>query len=432
MKKRLFFIFIAILIVLSPFPLANAIEFNLKSNYSQHEVILAKLSGQFYNPPLKEDIYFYRGHVRVGIDHDIAKIGENYYLFVPLGSKDPRNYSVSIENVEYRDEGEVKDEDITRNFTITDNIADFSISKGFISTDSDFKITVDNSQDKKIDLSISHKTIEGEDKGISYIETHSLSPGEKQIEFDVRPEELASATVKELTLSSENQNYTIPVSIFVDEQTTKDVISSMDIAPKDMEIKIPTNSNITKLIYIYNTGTGTLKDVKLTLGDSLRPYVELSEDEFGQILPENNANLEMSVVSGGEQSLAGTIKIITSNGLSDELKVSLDFVPDYNPPQKEQQQDIKTTKTCEEIGGTICKEEEECDGDNIFAKNQFCCVGKCTKDASSSVGKLIGWGIFVIIIVVGLWFFLKKYKKIKSNPDLLKKFKPKKESKDKN
>jgi hypothetical protein len=399
--------------------LVSAVEFDMESEYKQGEALLAKLTGQFSSPPLKENIEFFRGHVRVAFDHEVAKIGESYYIFASLTGKQPQNYSIVIDEVEYREAGKTTDEPLTKNFTITENVSDFSINKGFISTNEDFSITLDNLQDTSIDIELNIATESGQEGGIASYEddkdyTLTVGPGTKDVDF-----QLASgveSSVKLITFSTEDQTYTIPVNIFIDVETKEGDIFDFDIAPPELEITMPTNSNITKLIYIYNIGTGRLTDIDVILDESLKPYVQISEDTFGQILPGENANFELGIASGGEQSLGGDIEVRTAEGVSDSIRVSVRIQAGYEIPEEEQQQDLTTTDTCEELKGEVCIDDEECTGDHVFAKNQFCCIGRCVSPASGSLGKIFGWLILIIVIAVAAWFFFQKYKRAGRKP----------------
>lgn len=403
----------------------SSVEFEVKQEYKQGEAFLARLAGQFTKTPAEGEIKFFRGHVRIGMDHEVAKIGEDFYIFASLIGKDPKNYSIVIDDIEYRHQGEMIEKPLTRNLTIVEEFSDFSINKGFISTNDDFTITVDNLKDNSIALLLKVNTVSGNEGGLEDYEEDkeypiSVLPGEKTIDFKLSPE--ARSSIKTISLRSNNQNYSIPVSIFVDEEevVTEGKITAFDIAPSELDLTMPTNSNLTKKVYIYNTGTASLNDIEVTLSESLKPYVQLSEDTFGQVLPENNANFDVKIVSGGEQSLSGKINVVTEEGVSDSIRVSLNIEAGYEPEQTEQQQDITTNETCEEIGGEVCIGEEECDGEYIFAKNQFCCIGTCSEPVQSSYGKLIGWVIVLAIVAVVAWFFFKKYKKPSKPVDLMK------------
>lgn len=82
---------------------------------------------------------------------------------------------------------------------------------------------------------------------------------------------------------------------------------------------------------------------------------------------------------------------------------------------------ISQRKTCEELNGTICKVGKEvCDKTTIEASNtDSCCPGTCNEKEKSSTGKIIGFSIVGILIILYIWFYFKKYKKTKRNVNLL-------------
>src|SRR4030042_1425735 len=96
MKKSAVFILILLLL-----PLLPAVEFDMKDNYAQGETIIARISGNFVTSVTRDNIFFYRGHVRIAMEYDITKIGEDYYLYAILSGKSPADYSVSVEDVKY-------------------------------------------------------------------------------------------------------------------------------------------------------------------------------------------------------------------------------------------------------------------------------------------------------------------------------------------
>ena len=96
----------------------------------------------------------------------------------------------------------------------------------------------------------------------------------------------------------------------------------------------------------------------------------------------------------------------------------MNFLKDYTPLDDDDE--IPITKTCSELDGTICGEDEECDEDTINVKDGNCCFGACKKIEESSIGKIIGWVIFIVVAGFLIWFFKKKYKGAKKPVDLLK------------
>jgi len=144
--------FITLFLILSLLPIISAVEFDMKTEFSMGETLIAKVSGNFLEPVLKEDIFFYRGHVKIPMQFDVAKIHDNFYIYAQLLDKYPANYSIVIKNAMYMEAGKINEQDIVKNFSIINSTADFSINPGFIITQQDFFIKVQNLQDSKITI----------------------------------------------------------------------------------------------------------------------------------------------------------------------------------------------------------------------------------------------------------------------------------------
>ncbi len=406
-------------------PLLSAIEFNMSDSFGREGVLFAKLSGQFVQPPLRENIFLYRGHVRTAVDAQVSKIDDDYYIYAPLAGKDPKNYSLVIEEIAYMKGSQKITEDLTKNFTITEEYVSFLPNPGFIVTKDAFKISLENLLDQSINVNMVITTLNGDKGGIAtYSEDvnheFSIKPGKEDISFGL--DYLPGPTSKIMSFSYGNLTYEIPISLYVDEQSQQSQTFAVEIQPSELEITIPTYNNLTKLIYIYNTGTGTLNDVQLKISDSLKPYVTLSEDRFGEILPNSNANLDMKIVSGGTNSIGGKLEVITDEGLYNEIRVSIRFKEGYELSPEETGPELTTEENCESssIGGVICLTDEECNGEEIYSKNGLCCIGSCKKQPTGTTWKVLGWIVLVALILVGVWFYFKKYKGLKKPVDLFK------------
>lgn len=399
-------------------PLISSIEFSMKSNFSQEETLIAKLSGDFTKSILKQDISLYRKHVRVGIDAEVAKIDNDYYIYAHLSGKSPGNYSLIIKDAEYKKGSREIKEDLIKNFTISEEYADFYVFPGFVSTKDNFKLTLNNLYDNELNIKLNVTPIYGNAE-LNYEDEEEyeivLKSGTNELDFELIS--LDQASVKKIYLMSENVTYEIPISFFIDEQSSHSKVYDFDIAPFEIEFTMSTNSNATKLIYIYNTGTGTLEDVRLEL-INLAPFVTLSEDRFGQIISDSNANTELKIVSGSQDKLQGKLKV-TANNIEKEIPILINLKKGY---KGEIEQDIATTKNCEdeEIGGKICSENEICSGQEIYSQNGLCCIGECNAQVSGSYLKYLGYLILIAVILFVGWFFLKKYKNVKTPLDLLK------------
>lgn len=329
MKKVL--LLIALLLIL---PLFSAVEFDMKTNFSQGETLMARISGNFLEPVLKENIFFYRGHVKIPVEYDIAKIDEEYYIYALLGDKSSDNYSIALENVKYMEGTEVVKGDIIRNFTIINEMADFSINPGFVITSEDFSIEVQNLKDYQITIEIDENKTETGGGFFSFFFKDSdsgdnlviVKSGEiKNIEFELGNE----TSFRKIWLSTENLEYEIPVYAFVSQIQSEESEEEQNASAEEKEEK---------------------------------------EEEINET--------------------------------------------------KKEQIKTATTKNCAEANGTICKSDEKCSETPVQAKDATCCLGTCGKIEKKITGKIIGWGLLVVLFIVILWF-VKKTSKTKKKVVLL-------------
>ncbi|MBU2104709.1 MAG: hypothetical protein KKF67_02965 [Nanoarchaeota archaeon] len=226
--KKIIFLF---LIFLFLFPIISAVEFTIKDEFKQGETLLAKVSGNFVDPILKENINFYRGHVRVSIEPFVAKINDEFYIYALL-PETANNYSIVISGAKYMNGSQLSDANITKEFVITNLTADFSVSPGFAVAENDFSLEVQNLQDSQITIEITSETISGDEEDFSFNDSVSLKSGEiKKIKFNL--DKITEPTFKIVKLTSKGSDsgdssfwglgsssgsgdfsYEIPVNIF--------------------------------------------------------------------------------------------------------------------------------------------------------------------------------------------------------------------------
>ena len=407
-------IFILILFLL---PTILAIEFDIKEEFSQGETLMAKVSGNFLQSLQKENVFFYRAHVRIPLEYDIKKINDEYYIYALLAEKPEGNYSLVLKDIRYMQGVEVSEEDVIKNFSINNQTADFSINPGFAS-DNEFFIEVQNFQDKEIIIEIKTKENK-DDSGEFYANPITLKSGQKQkIYFDF---EVQEPIFQFIELSTENLIYDIPSYIPIAEITGDEVFT---FSLENLIVSAPTNTETGRTIYLYNTGDEPIEDVILSLSDSLKNYANLSKENIDKIDPNSNIPIKLTFFSEDEFELEGHVKASYESEII-YSQVSVKFIENYTPPPEPPQDYM--TKTCSEWNYEICDSDEDCSMDVISAKDEFCCPGQCeAKPKPSPAGKIIGVIIFIAIVVFLFWFYKKKYKGAKKPFNLLKLAKGKK------
>jgi hypothetical protein len=396
-----------------------AVEVNMNSEYQQGETLIAKISGNFLTSVGRSNILFYKEHVRVSFEYELTKIGNEYYLYALLVGKTEGNYSLSIEDVKYMEEGKVKENNIVKNFSISNEKVDFSVDPGFIDTSENFSITIQNQQNFPVQVSIS--TAEFTDN------VYVFSHGTKEFTTDLDSGEInkinfvvvnAETAFKNIIFSSGNITYKVPVYILGNKSEPAELSDStndeiFDFQSSDIILSIPTNSNHKEIVYLHNFNDTDLKDISFSMSDDLS-YVTVLSDESLDIDANENASLELSFFSEEEKEVEGYI-YASDTKESVSLFVSIKFL------QNATSVEIPTTKTCAELNGTIYNSQtNKCDVTPHNAKDGLCCVGIVSPIEENSSGRIVA--VILIILLIGfiVWFYFKKYKKSKKPVDLLK------------
>ena len=86
---------VSLAVLLASLSFISAIELTINPEFKSGETIQLKISGNFLNPLTSEDILFYRSHVKVPFDYNLAQIEEEYYIYATQ-EKQPGNYSIEI------------------------------------------------------------------------------------------------------------------------------------------------------------------------------------------------------------------------------------------------------------------------------------------------------------------------------------------------
>src|SRR3989344_4174790 len=110
------FLFLAIFSLMI-LPQISAVEVIMDSSFSSGETLLAKISGNFIDQITRENVFFYRGHVKIPAIYGVVKIEDEFYIYSISTGKTQGNYSLAIEGVRYMRATEVVDDDIILNFT---------------------------------------------------------------------------------------------------------------------------------------------------------------------------------------------------------------------------------------------------------------------------------------------------------------------------
>ncbi|MEX0920176.1 MAG: hypothetical protein WDZ69_01170 [Candidatus Pacearchaeota archaeon] len=396
--------------------------------FDQGETLIAEISGNFIDQITHDNVHFFEDHVGIPMIHDVKKIEESFFIYAQLKDKSAGNYSFVISDVRYMLGAETTDEDIVVPFKITENTADFYVSPGFITTRDDFDLEFQNLKSDRITISIEHsdllesqnslELISGEIEEINFQRTEKSQDSEYHFE--------------KITLSSGDTSYEVPVLLepfdgaVDEEQETEDPEETEEkldfrFEPNSANVSIATESDSKRIIYLLNTGEDLIENISISVSPSLDDYVNVSPSEILMLSEGSRQKIEISIISGeDEESLEGKINALSKN-LTTSFTFNLDFVIDFIPEDEEENETgTEIITTCEQLGGNICGSGESCTGETTSAKDGTCCLEPaiCEEDEESNTGRIVGWSIVIVVIILLAWFFL-KYKKARPKADIL-------------
>lgn len=195
-------------------PSISAVQVDIKSGYQQGEIFVAKISGNFLKPILEENIYFYRNvYTKVPFEFDLKKIEEDYFISTQTLGKTAGNYSLVIKNAEYYSVGsQISSEDISANFSITEEVSDFSVNPGVVIAEGPFSIELQNLKNNEIIIYIDKEESETEEGFFSFLfgtgqkgDSYTLKSGEiKKVNLEFQ--NISNATLKKIKLNTENSS----------------------------------------------------------------------------------------------------------------------------------------------------------------------------------------------------------------------------------
>ena len=426
-----------ILAIFLLFPLISAIQIDSNSELNLGETLVVKFSGNFYEPILENNVYFYRNtYTAVPLEFELLKIEGDYYLSASTLSKTPGNYSLIIKNSKYSVAGGQKSSnDIIINFTILEDFAEFSTNPGIqilANSQDSFYLEIQNLKDNQIIVSVDkNPSIEQEEQGgffESLFGSNEDTSAENQFVFKTNEkkqiklefENLTETGLRTIQLSS--GNFTQNVFVYVLSAEEKLETEKIYFEQKFFNISLATNSETEIILYLKNSGAKDFENVTLIIPDSLKEYVSISPDffEFFESSETQKIILNFSSKSNSEV-ISGAIKAKTSDNAFAYVDISIEIIEGFVPEDSvvNQNELPKITKMCEELNGSFCAKSQKCSGEQVTASNGICCLAECVEKKKSPAGKIIGWIIVAILVALYIWFYLNKYKKTKSKINLL-------------
>ncbi|MBI2452566.1 hypothetical protein HYV50_05855 [Candidatus Pacearchaeota archaeon] len=439
---NLAFLFLFLLLVKE----ASAISLNIKEVYQPKETIIGELSGNILQPISRSQVKVMKGNVETPVDYDIKKLEEKYYIWI-VSPITEGNYTVVVENVATIVQGRQEIINYEKSFSVSGNLVDYYIKPGAIFTTQNFEIIAVLYED-------SEKIIDTDFPNSRQI---VLMPGNNIIKFSI----VNVAGNQKLNINL--GKYTVPAYVKGKESSgnvscSGNETNCFDGIDNDCDGFIDRedgecfdvngtavnesfgNGSITKKIVLFkfrpevirstvlidepfdyrfqivNLGTAKIENLILEY-DKDKFIVEPAENISIEENSTADFNLKIKNYSGTRVRSAvialygGKYEsmLLTINFTRNESVVSTDYLGgNLSGP----------VYYCSELSGTLCSENEVCEGQKISTvdgANNKCCIGSCESKTKSKAW--IGYLIAAIVILV-LFFIYSKYKKTRpsTNP----------------
>lgn len=383
--------------------LVSAVQINMNSNFSQGETLIAQVSGNFINGLQQQNVLLYNGHVRVSFIPYIQEFGSQYYIYGQLAGKPAGNYSLVLTGISYLQAGQVNNSDVTQNFTITNSSADFSVNPGFVETENNFSVSIENLAANSI--------------SVSYFLENSLQNQSSIIQLNSGQTNSVSFSVNSsgqdqllyAVLETNNTEYEIPVYV----PATQSQSFGIKIQPSAVNVPITVNSGTTGYIYVYNLGQ-SLTNVSLSESPTLLNYVLIPN---GTLIIQGNSSIQIQVniTSGNETGVVKGQVTASSPNSTSSMSIVLNISDSYIPPSSNS---FSPFQTCSELQGQLCSANQTCSGQTQAAEDGLCCIGTCQQQGNSS-GTILIWVIVAIVILLIVLLLIKRYRKAKRPLNLL-------------
>lgn len=468
MKKK----FISLLVLLMVLPLLSSANLEMRDNFERGETIVTKISGNFYDPPEEDDIYFVRDEYPdpVSFETNLIKFGDDYFLSAETLSKEPRNYTMVIENVEYSVEGSGKSSDsLKKNFSISDDYADFAVSPAVLESEGrSFSLEIENLQSRELNIDVNKEGVSrsfseedneswsfsswfggsnqesNNDSNYSPEESFIIGPSEnKEVSFEFQ--DINEDGLHTMSLSTESFGQEIFVNVFGDNlepeeatNETRNFSSVIAFERSFLDLNMSSNETANRTLGISNKENFSVRDISIYVEGEIKKYLSLSTDYLARLNVNETDEFSIAISINesfeGPEKFSGAINANSSDGdYSDYLNVSLSvnsssessdsFLDNQSSDSRELDENtssVSVNKSCMDLNGKICGQDKKCDGETEYTQRGKCCLSKnCVeKEEDSSTGTIVGWVILGFLVLAFVWFYLKKYKKTSNKPNL--------------
>mgnify|MGYP000851709527 CR=1 FL=1 len=364
MKKT----FLIVLISVLALSLTSGVEIKGNDKILKGENLVIKISGNFYEPLVKEDIKFYRRHLPTSFGIiDLIKFEDDYYFFILIqNEKEVDNYSIVLDNVKEKIGDKIIQSSPYFNFSILEERASFSIVPGILFAEKNYTFEMKNLENKEIEI---------------------------QYYFDDFSEEFFEVPSGEEINNTESKTFSfwdlfkkptgVPEKENISEGDGKIILKSGEIKQITFETK---HKGFKEIAFVHDN-----KYQKILIYSYLDEIPEeINNTETIEEEEEEKGNFWDLFKKKEDNS--------TEINESEDINVSLEDL-----------------ETCSEMKGEVCNKTSTCSGEREYAQDGLCCLGSCVHLPDKNNGKIIGWILIIIVLLSVSWFFKSKFSKTRKS-----------------
>lgn len=387
-----------VVILLGLVQLSSAVSLSLEESYAQQETFVAEIEGVIVEPIVLTDVEFLRGHVAVSsFEYNIQRLGDRTFLYAITPATE-HNYTLIIHSIETFVNGQRKSVDLVHNFSVRNDTAPYTIRPGFMTTNTDFIITITLNEDTQRSLELSYR------QNSSIL----LRPGENNVPFEI----------EEFTYGLQTLHigpYAFPIhSTYASEPISPPRI--LHFTPTRIEEHFLRSSPTRTTFIITNRAERELSGFTFEYN---KDRYELKPSTLKRLKANETATFNLTLLSY-ETHIADRLRIRVDD---EEFELPLEMTITNETGPKGPGSVIVPAEevyTCNELNGIVCLAAQQCSGETVTSQDGACCRGTCVtveeKTGLAWLGYLIGAAVvFILLILLGR--YLKHRSKVKKeNP----------------
>jgi hypothetical protein len=398
MKKEILFLFLFILSL----SFTSSLSLDLKNSYEPSETVIIKISGNIIDPIKKDQVIFSRGYIEVPVEYDIAKLGQDYYIWF-IAPMQNNNYSLTLKDISTTIAGQPGKIDYSQNFSVYGNYS-YNIKPGFFITPGKIDLLVKSFVDEDIEIK---SNIGGQ--------IIKLNPGENNLNYNI--EQSNDDRLIFVTIGK----YSLPVYIsknatYVDNQYNGVYpTDKLAILPKKIStIQYVNASSQIFSFLVYNPSNKEIENIRMDFNGLL-----VYPDEVFNLAPNETKQFNLTVygknnfdniysVNFSHSGEIDTFYLEVNYTSNRELINTTYYANDSSP----------TLPYCRAIYGVICDSDSSCNSTAIKSQEGDCCQSICIKKSSTSGYSWLAYLLIAIVLIVSvyLWF---RYKGAKPEANIL-------------